>query len=61
MGEAGAHYQLSVVYQLGQGAEKDEIKEFHHLEEAAIGGHVHARYSLGLLEAIMARMRMREQ
>jgi TPR repeat protein len=35
---------------LGQGVEKDEKKELFHLEEAAIGGHPSARYSLGLHE-----------
>ena len=50
LGEAGAHYQLSVLYHLGQGVEKDEEKEFYHLEEAAIGGHVDARDHLGVIE-----------
>ena len=52
LGDAGARYQLSVAYQLGQCAEKDEEKEvYHNLEEAAIGGHVDARYNLGVKDA----------
>ena len=50
LGEAKAHNQLSVLYHLGQGVEKDEEKEFYHLEEAAIGGQVDARYHLGVIE-----------
>ena len=34
----------------GEGAEKDEKKEIHHLEEAAIGGHPSARYNLACCE-----------
>ena len=47
LGDAKAHYSLSVMYRLGQGVEKDEKKHSYHLEEAAIGGHVEARYNLG--------------
>ncbi len=50
LGEAGAHYNLSVMYDKGEGAEKDRKKEMHHLEEAAIGGHPYARYNLGVEE-----------
>ena len=38
------------VYGNGQGVEKDERKELHHLKEAAIGGHPLARRNLGCLE-----------
>ncbi len=47
LGDMNAHYNLSVMYRNGEGAEKDEKKELHHLEEAAIGGHPDARYNLG--------------
>jgi TPR repeat protein len=47
LGDIDAHYNLSVAYHLGKGVEKDEKKELHHLEEAAIGGHTYARYNLG--------------
>jgi tetratricopeptide (TPR) repeat protein len=47
LGNANAHYNLSVMYYLGQSVEKDEKKHSYHLEEAAIGGHVEARYNLG--------------
>ena len=51
LGDVEAHYQLSVMYMEGHGGvEKDEKKETYHLEEAAAGGDVGARYSLGLLE-----------
>ena len=50
MGGVKAHYQLSCLYQNGRGVEKDEKKELHHLEEAAIGGHHLARYNLGCVE-----------
>ena len=50
LGDAHAHYQLSVLYHTGQGVEKDEKKFLHHLTEAAIGGHPDARYNLGCLE-----------
>ena len=36
LGNASAHYNLSVMYRLGQGVEKDEKKHVYHLEEAAI-------------------------
>ena len=47
LGDADAHYSLAVMYQCGDGVEKDEEKELFHLEEAAIRGHPDARYSLG--------------
>ena len=52
LGDLGAHYQLSRFYRKGgNGVEKDEKKRVYHLEEAAIGGHVDARYELGNFEA----------
>jgi TPR repeat protein len=50
LGDMEAHYNLSVAYRLGKGVEKNEKKELHHLEEAAIGGHDSARYNLGCYE-----------
>ena len=49
-GSADAHYRLAGMYHGGQGVEKDMGKQTHHLEEAAIGGHPHARYILGCNE-----------
>ena len=46
LGDANAHYNLSVLYSEGQGVEKDEKKKIFHLEEAAIAGHPSARYNL---------------
>ena len=56
LGDANAHFYLSVMYRLGQGVEKDEKKEIYHLEEAAIGGHVIARHNLAIVEEIHGRM-----
>jgi tetratricopeptide (TPR) repeat protein len=50
LGDAVAHYQLSCLYFDGEGVEKDEKKELHHLEQAAIGGHPGARHNLGCKE-----------
>ena len=35
-GNTEAHYELSLLYENGQGVEKDEKKEIYHLEDAAI-------------------------
>ena len=51
LGEMPAHYELSSLYHFGQFVEKDEVKSVHHREEAAIGGHPGARYSLGAYES----------
>ena len=50
LGNVAAHHDLSVMYNNGHFVEKDEKKEVYHLEEAAIGGHLDARYTLGLIE-----------
>eukprot|EP00984_Skeletonema_dohrnii_P026580 scaffold15922_cov104-Skeletonema_dohrnii-CCMP3373.AAC.11 len=50
LGDAAAHYYLSVLYDDGHGVEKDKGKEIYHLEEAAIGGHPYARFNLGIEE-----------
>ncbi len=50
LGDAEAHYQLSVLYDLGEGVEKDMKKAVHHWERAAISGHATARYNLGCIE-----------
>ena len=50
LGDAVAHYNLSVMYGNGEGVEKDEKKKIYHLEEAAIGGHAWARHNLGNAE-----------
>ena len=52
LGDATAHYNLSVAYRNGEGGvEKDEEKRLHHLEEAAIAGHPDARFYLACYEA----------
>ena len=47
LGDIGAHQNLSNMYYMGNGVEKNEKKAVYHLEEAAIGGHPYARYNLG--------------
>jgi TPR repeat protein len=47
LGHGDWHYRLADFYRKGQGVEKDEKRELHHLEEAAIGGHPGARFFLG--------------
>ena len=56
LGDANAHFNLSIMYRLGQGVEKDEKKHVYHLEVAAIGGHVDARYNLGCHEGNNGRI-----
>jgi TPR repeat protein len=56
LGDAEAHYNLSIMYDLGDGVEKDEKKQVYHLEVAAIGGHVLARHNLGCHEGNNGRM-----
>ncbi len=46
LGGAEAHYNLSNMYHMGNGVERDPKKKVYHLEEAAIGGHPIARYNL---------------
>eukprot|EP00984_Skeletonema_dohrnii_P004985 scaffold1769_cov132-Skeletonema_dohrnii-CCMP3373.AAC.2 len=50
LGDADAQYELSRLYEVGKGVEKDEWKVIHCLEEAAIGGHPIARNRLGRIE-----------
>ena len=50
LGDADAHYVLSIMYDKGHGVEKDTEKEIYHLEEAAIAGHPNARNNLGYIE-----------
>ena len=54
LGDALAHYRLSGLYGSLEGVEgdldEDYKKEVYHLEQAAIGGHLGARYELGFEE-----------
>ena len=50
LGNVEAHFQLSTLYGEGIGVEKDETRERHHAELAAIGGHPGARHNLGCVE-----------
>ncbi len=50
LGNVRAHYDLSIMYLKGNGVEKDEKKKVYHLGQAAIGGHLEARFQLGVYE-----------
>ncbi|KAK1747225.1 hypothetical protein QTG54_002569 [Skeletonema marinoi] len=50
LGDAGAHYNLSISYRDGLGVERDEKKKVYHSEQAAIGGDPFARSRLGCEE-----------
>jgi tetratricopeptide (TPR) repeat protein len=50
LGNAEAHYDLSVTYHQGLVVEKDMNKFIYHSEEAAIAGHHMARHNLGCNE-----------
>ena len=56
LGDAEAHFNLSVLYSEGKGVEKDEQKDIYHTEEAAIAGHPYARFHLGAYEARNGRV-----
>lgn len=45
-----AHFNLSRLYRIGEGVEKNQKKELYHVEEAAIGGNPEARHNLGTIE-----------
>jgi tetratricopeptide (TPR) repeat protein len=47
LGDAAAHWNLSIYYNQGIVVEKNEKKAVYHWEKAAIGGHPFARYNLG--------------
>ena len=69
LGDVEAHYQLSCLYYeslypngvavdeelIDEGYKIDEKREYHHLTEAAIGGHFVARHDLGVREEINGR------
>jgi len=61
LGDAGAHFNLSVFIYEGRVVEKDGKKRVYHLEQAAIGGHATARYNLGCEEDENGRMDRIEQ
>ena len=50
MGEIDAHYNLSLLYEKGEGVEKGVKKDIYLPEEAAMGGHPDAKYNLGCYE-----------
>jgi len=50
LGSVEAYYNLGNHYDNGRGVERDKKKAQHYWELAAIGGDVHARHNLGLIE-----------
>ena len=48
LGSTKAYYNIGNAYDRGEGVERDTAKAKHYWELAAIGGHVWARYNLGL-------------
>ena len=56
LGDAHAHFQLSALYYVGKGVEKNIKKQLHHLEQAAIGGQPMARHNLAIMEGRNGRM-----
>ena len=52
LGDAVAHYNLSIMYHTGKFVGKDEKKRLHHLTVAAIAGNPFARHDLGCVEGI---------
>jgi TPR repeat protein len=55
LGDAMAHFELSITYRDGEGVGKDEKKAIHHLEEAAMAGLPMARHNLGCIEGNKCR------
>ena len=55
LGDADSHYQLAIMYKKGYGVENDEKKEVYHREEAAIKGHIYARFGLAQYDALNGR------
>jgi len=56
LGDADAHYQLSVMHCFDTSTERDVKKELYHMEEAAIRGHLIARHNLGCHEGRNGRI-----
>ena len=56
LGDAEAHFQLSILFRNGLGVHKDGKKGIHHAEQAAIKGHPEARHYLGCMEMDNGRM-----
>jgi len=55
LGDAEAHFHLSVSYHDGKGVQTDLKKQVYHLEIAAIAGHPYARHNLGCIDEMIYR------
>lgn len=56
LGDMDGHYELSCLYEQGRGVEMNDKKRVHHLEKAAVGGHLNARFNLGVEESRNGRI-----
>ncbi|EJK64879.1 hypothetical protein THAOC_14338 [Thalassiosira oceanica] len=50
LGSLDAHCQLGILYYYGHGVEEDKPRGIHHLQQAAMNGHVGSRAFLGSVE-----------
>ncbi|EJK45196.1 hypothetical protein THAOC_36201 [Thalassiosira oceanica] len=50
LGSIVAHYQLGIMHYTGDGVEQDKPRGTHHLQQAAMRGHVGSRHGLGAVE-----------
>lgn len=50
LGSLKAHYSIGIMYNIGDGVERDLDKAIHHWKLAAMGGHEMARQHLGMAE-----------
>ena len=50
LGSIDAHYALGQTYYTGDGTEEDKPRGIHHLQQAAIQGHVQCRHNLGVAD-----------
>ncbi len=55
LGDAMAHYCLSIMYGNAEGVEKDKNKEYYHSVQAAMRGHPTARHNLGIMASNIGR------
>ena len=58
LGLTEAHVSIGYAYQGGNGCDVDKIKAMYHMEVAAIGGHVVARYGLAWAEEEKGNMKL---
>ena len=50
LGSLEAHFQLGLLFYNGNGVREDKLRGIHHLQQAAMNGHVAGRHFLGVAE-----------